>query len=259
MESGLYPPLLAWLQALWWPFVRVMALLTFAPVFAEGTVPMRVKVLLAGVLALALLPAMPPPAALELFSLRSIALSVEQVAVGAALGLALQFASAAVSVLGFILSSQTGLSMAMMNDPINGASSDALSALVGVLGILVFFAIDAHLLVVGVVSASFQAWPVGHAISGLHLQTVAYNVGWIFAAAFLLAAPVVFSALVVQIGFGFLARISPSLNLFSLGFSVVTLFGLAMLGYTLRFLPGHYLQMTQRTLDLIATMMRTHG
>ena len=38
METGLYPQLLAWLHALWWPFVRVMALLTFAPVFGEGTV-----------------------------------------------------------------------------------------------------------------------------------------------------------------------------------------------------------------------------
>jgi flagellar biosynthetic protein FliR len=235
-----------------------MALLSFAPVFGEVSMPARVKALLAMVLAIVMLPTVAAPTDIDVFSLRSLVLTVEQLAVGATLGIALQFATAVVSVLGFIVSSQTGLSMAAMNDPINGQSSDALSAMLGVLGILVFFAIDAHLLVVGVVAASFKAWPIGQAIASIHIQTVAFNVGWVFAAAFLLATPVVFSALVVQLGFGFLARISPSLNIFSLGFSVVTLFGLSMLVFVMRFLPEHYIHMTQRTLDLIAAMMRSH-
>ncbi|HEX3140248.1 MAG TPA: flagellar biosynthetic protein FliR [Rhizobacter sp.] len=258
MEHGLYPQLLALLHSMWWPFVRIMALLSFAPVFGEVSMPTRVKALLAMVLAIVMLPTVAAPTDIDVFSLRSLVLTVEQLAVGATLGIALQFATAVVSVLGFIVSSQTGLSMAAMNDPINGQSSDALSAMLGVLGILVFFAIDAHLLVVGVVAASFKAWPIGQAIASIHIQTVAFNVGWVFAAAFLLATPVVFSALVVQLGFGFLARISPSLNIFSLGFSVVTLFGLSMLVFVMRFLPEHYIHMTQRTLDLIAAMMRSH-
>ena len=41
MEQGLYPYLLQWLQPLWWPFVRTMALLSFAPIFGDPTVPQR--------------------------------------------------------------------------------------------------------------------------------------------------------------------------------------------------------------------------
>ena len=72
----------------------------------------------------------------------------------------------------------------------------------------------------------------------------------------LLALPVVFSTMVVQLGFGFMARISPSLNIFALGFSVVTLFGLAMLAFMLRHIPAHYLQMTRRALDMLTLMMK---
>jgi flagellar biosynthetic protein FliR len=45
------------------------------------------------------------------------------------LGLAFHFAMSVIGVLGFIVSSQMGLSMAVMNDPLNGQSSDVTSAL----------------------------------------------------------------------------------------------------------------------------------
>jgi flagellar biosynthesis protein FliQ len=39
MEQGLYPYLLQWLQPLWWPFVRTMALLSFARSLATPPCP----------------------------------------------------------------------------------------------------------------------------------------------------------------------------------------------------------------------------
>jgi flagellar biosynthetic protein FliR len=92
------------------------------------------------------------------------------------------------------------------------------------------------------------------------LQTVALNVGWVFSAAVLLALPIVFSTMVVQIGFGFLNRVAPSLNLFSLGFSLVTLFGLMMLVQVVRFIPEHYVQMTNQVLEMLQQQMgAAHG
>jgi flagellar biosynthetic protein FliR len=75
----------------------------------------------------------------------------------------------------------------------------------------------------------------------------------------LLAIPVVFSALVVQLGFGFLNRVAPTLNLFALGFSVITIFGLLMLGQVVRFIPQHYIRMSSRVLDMIQQQMVPHG
>jgi len=194
------------------------------------------------------------------FSLAGVVAMVEQAVIGGVIGLALQLTMAVVSMLGFLASSQIGFSMAQMNDPVNGQQSDVVSGMLGLVGILVFFAIDGHLVLVGVLGQSFRAWPVGSGYSGLLLHTVALNVGWVFAAAILLALPIVFSTLVVQIGMGFLNRIAPSLNLFSLGFSLVTLFGLLMMAQVVRFIPEHYVQMTNQVLEMLQQQMKAaHG
>jgi flagellar biosynthetic protein FliR len=150
--------------------------------------------------------------------------------------------------------------MAQMNDPVNGQQSDVVSGMLGLVAILVFFAIDGHLVLVGVLGQSFKAWPVGTPYSPLLLHTVALNLGWVFSAAMLLALPIVFSTMVVQIGFGFLNRVAPSLNLFSLGFSLVTLFGLMMLVQVVRFVPEHYVALTNQILEMLQQQMRAaHG
>jgi flagellar biosynthetic protein FliR len=252
--------LLPFISALWWPFCRIMALLSTAPVVGDALVPVPVRALLSVVLAFLMLPlakgaAMPDP-----FSLAGVVVMIEQAVIGGVIGLALQLTMAVVNMLGFLVSSQVGFSMAQMNDPVNGQQSDVISGLLGLVAILVFFAVDGHLVLAGVLGQSFKAWPVGGGYKGLLLQTVALNVGWVFSAAILLALPIVFSTMVVQIGFGFLNRVAPSLNLFSLGFSLVTLFGLMMLVQVVRFIPEHYVQMTNQVLEMLQQQMgATHG
>jgi flagellar biosynthetic protein FliR len=248
--------LLPLIGALWWPFCRIMALLSSAPAIGDGSVPIPVRALLSMVLAFLMLPltknmVMPDP-----FSLAGVVAMFEQAVIGGVLGFALQFATSAVSMLGFLASSQIGFSMAQMNDPVNGQQSDVISSLLSLVAIFVFFSIDGHLVLATVLGQSFHAWPVGQGLGSIVLQTVALNLGWVFAAAMLLALPIVFSTMVVQIGFGFLNRVAPSLNLFSLGFSLVTLFGLMMLVQLVRFIPEHYIQLTNAVLDMLQQQMR---
>jgi flagellar biosynthetic protein FliR len=253
--------LLPMLTALWWPFCRIVALLSAAPVVGEAMVPMAVRVLIAIVLAVVLLPVSHGGEGIDPMSVRGIVAAFEQAVVGGLLGLAFHLAMSAVMVLGYLVSSQLGFAMAAMNDPVNGVQSDVVSSLMTILCALVFFSIDGHLVLIGVAGASFQAWPVGAGFSAPLLQSVTGAVGWIFAAGLLLALPIVFSTLVVQIGMGFLNRVAPALNLFSLGFSVVTLLGVLMLGYMVRFLPGHYVATTTRVLELLQQQMQAvpHG
>jgi flagellar biosynthetic protein FliR len=252
--------LLPLLYALWWPFARIMAMLSTAPVLGEGAVPVPLRALLAVALSFVMLPmtgggAMPDP-----FSLAGVVAMIEQAVIGGVIGLALQFAMAVVTMLGFLASSQVGFSMAQMNDPINGQASDVISGLMSLLAILVFFGIDGHLVLMGVVGQSFKAWPVGAGVQPMLLEAVALNVAWVFSAAVLLALPIVFSTMVVQVGFGFLNRVAPSLNLFSLGFSLVTIFGLLMLVQVVRFIPEHYVAMTNQILEMLQEQMRmAHG
>ncbi len=253
--------LLLWLTAIWWPFVRCMAMLSAAPVLGEMMVPVTVRLLVSLVLAIILLPVTQGQVVqgIDPVSVQGIAVTLEQAVIGGAIGLAFHFSMSVIGVLGYLVSSQVGFSMAVMNDPLNGTSSDVVSALLSMLAIVIFFSIDGHLVLAGVIGQSFKAWPLGGGYPALLLQTVAWNVAWIFSAAMLLAIPVVFSALVVQLGFGFLNRVAPALNLFALGFSVITIFGLLMLGQVVRFIPQHYIRMSARVLDMIQQQMVPHG
>ena len=256
-----FKDLLPWLGAFWWPFCRTLALLSAAPMVGEATVPVTARVLLSLPLALVLMPISQATAVMvSPFSVHGIVMTAEQALIGFGIGMTLQLAMSALSTLGFLLASQLGLAMAMLNDPVNGSSSDVVTALVNVLCMLAFFGMDGHLLFVAILGKSFQAWPVGSGLSLLTLQNVAYNVAWVFSAALLMALPVVVAALVVQMGMGFLNRAAPALNLFSLGYALVTLLGLFMLGQILSSIPTHYLRMTERLLDLLAQTMRaSHG
>jgi flagellar biosynthesis protein FliR len=257
--DALFPDLLRLLLALWWPFCRIMALLSAAPVLGDGSVPVTVRLLLSLVLAVVMLPVAQPTVAIDPLSLHAVVATIEQVAIGGLLGLALHFTVSVIMVLGYLVSSQMGLAMAVMNDPLTGISSDVVSSLLSILGILVFFSVDGHLLVTQVLGASFQQWPVGSGIPVPALRTVAFSVAWVFSAALLLALPVVLATLVVQIGFGLLARVAPTLNLFALGFSVVTLFGVSMLSQLVRFLPEHYLRMSAQVLEMLRRTMWETG
>ncbi|WP_395399039.1 flagellar biosynthetic protein FliR [Pseudoduganella sp. UC29_106] len=248
------------LSALWWPFVRAMAMLSAAPVIGEAMVPVTVRILVSVVLAILMAPVSGSQGmAIEPISMAGVAATVEQAVIGGVLGLAFHFAMSVIATLGFVVSSQVGFSLAVMNDPLNGTSSDVISALLAMLAILVFFGIDGHLVITGVLGASFKAWPLGGGYGPLLLQTVAWNVAWIFSAAMLLAIPIVFSTMVVQLGFGFLNRVAPTLNLFALGFSMITIFGLLMLGQVVRFIPAHYIRMSNQVLDMIQQQMRATG
>lgn len=259
--EDVFSQLLPMLNALWWPFVRALAMLSSSPVVGEAATPVTVRILLSLVLAFVMLPLTSGAASIDPFSLHGVLATVEQAVIGGVLGLAFHFSMSVIGVLGYLVSSQMGFSMAVMNDPLNGQSSDVVSALLSVLAIIVFFSIDGHLVLAGVIGGSFRAWPLGQGYGPLLLQTVAYNVAWIFSAAMLLAIPIVFSTLVVQLGFGLLNRVAPSLNLFALGFSVITLFGLLMLGQVVRFIPEHYVRMTGQVLEMIRQQMQVaaHG
>jgi len=159
--EAVYSQLLSLLSAFWWPFCRVMAMLVAAPVLGENMVPMTLRVMLAMVLAVILMPAAPASVAIDPLSLHGVVATLEQGLIGFALGLAFHLTMAAILMLGFLVSSQMGLSMAVMNDPMNGASSDVVSSLLYMMCVMVFFSVDGHLVLTGVLGASFRGWPGG--------------------------------------------------------------------------------------------------
>src|SRR5690606_2784271 len=231
------------LQLFWWPFVRIMSALSIAPLYAQRSLPVRARLLLAIVLTVALLPTLPPAPEINVLSPAGALATAEQILFGLLLGLMLQLAFAVFSISGEVISTQMGMGMARYNDPVNGVSSTSiLYQIFFVLLVLVFVAVDGHLLVV----------------SGLHyfgFQAFVHAMAWVFAAALMIALPAVFCLFLTQFCFGLLNRISPAMNLFSLGFPIAILVGLLCINLLVPYLPESYLSLSRQLLDNLAILL----
>jgi flagellar biosynthesis protein FliR len=244
-------------QAYWWPFCRLLAIFSMAPVFNHKSVSVRLRVLLALVLTIALGKALPVPPLIEPLSLKGIMTTFEQVLFGVVMGLMLQLVFIIFMLVGEVVSAQMGMSMARYNDPTNGVSSSSIIyQLYFILLVFLFFSIDGHLLVVSIFYQSFVHWPVGGGVHYLAVEALLRGVAWMFSAAVLISLPVVFCMALVQFSFGLLNRISPAMNLFSLGFPITILVGLLCIFITLPNMPQSYLHLTRELLDTIGLVLR---
>lgn len=244
---------------LWFPFVRIMAFLRYVPVLDNAALTIRVRIIVSLALAVIITPLIPHPIPTSLLSMNSIVLTAEQILWGMLFGLMLQFLFLALQLAGQILSFNMGMSMAVMNDPSSGASTTVLSEIINVYAVILFFAMDGHLLLVSVLYKGFTYWPIGNALHPQTLRTISLAFTWVMASAMLLALPTTFIMLIVQGCFGLLNRIAPPLNLYSLGFPINMLAGLVCFATLLYTLPGHYLHLANFVLQQLDALKGHYG
>lgn len=247
--------LMSWIGIVWWPFVRISALLWAMPAFDNPAVPPRARILLAfflSFLAGPLLPAMP---AVDPFSLNAVLLTIEQLLFGVMLGLALRMLFEVLAMVGIILSMQMGLAMAMMMDPGSGDNVSLVSQLFWVMTILLFLGLNGHLITLSIMVDSFTLWPVGASLYQLNFGSIISLFGWIFAAALLIALPAVVAMLLVNLTFGVASRAAPSLNLFVLGFPMTLLLGFIAVFLTLTQMGTAFSELTVFVLQAMRQFM----
>lgn len=239
------------------PFFRIVSLLHFSPLLDNRAIPARIKVAIALVIAGVIVPALPTQTVPDAFSIRTLLLVIEQLIWGFLFGTALQLVFVALQTAGHILSMNMGLGMAVMNDPVSGNSTTVVAQIIYTFCGLLFFIMDGHLVIISILYKGFTWWPIGEAISQPTLKLVVGSLGWMIATATMIALPTTFVMLIVQIGFGLLNRISPTLNLFSLGFPISMLFGLFCISLLVSGLPENYLSLTNTILTKLE-MLRSH-
>ncbi|CBG87009.1 flagellar biosynthetic protein FliR [Citrobacter rodentium] len=244
---------------LWFPFVRIMAFIRYVPVFDNAALTIRVRIILSLALAIVITPMIPHPVPDSLLSMNSLILTAEQILWGMLFGLMFQFLFLALQLAGQILSFNMGMSMAVMNDPGSGASTTVLAELINVYAVILFFAMDGHLLLVSVLYKGFTYWPIGNALHPQSLRTLALAFSWVLGSAMLLALPTTFIMLIVQGCFGLLNRVAPPLNLYSLGFPINMLAGLICFATLLYNLPDHYLHLANFILKQLDALKGHYG
>lgn len=206
------------LWALIFVMVRVGAAFVAAPVFGNVSVPLQVRVVLAGavgVLVLGMHDVTPPP---QVFAVATFLAIAAEALVGLALGFILQIAFAAPLIAGEVIGGSMGIGFANMVDPNTGRSSPAIGQFLSILLTLLFLSVDGHLVLVDTVARSYTALPPGAAwLAPAQLRDIALFGGYAFFAGLLLALPVGFLLLCLNLVVGMISRSAPALNLFSIG------------------------------------------
>lgn len=223
--------LYGWAAAFVWPFVRILALIGTAPVLSHRVIATPVKIGLAFAIAIIVGPTLPPPPPSSLQSWNGLGVLIQQVAIGAAMGFLLQLIFAAIELAGDLVGLSMGLSFATFVDPQNSDQTPLIGSFFGILAMLVFLAINGHLVVINGIVESFRVFPVGVMPGGgaATLRDFALMGGDVFRVGVHLALPIVTALLVVNLAIGVMTRAAPQLNLMSIGFPVGLLFGLWML------------------------------
>jgi flagellar biosynthetic protein FliR len=143
-----------------------------------------------------------------------------ELAIGVVAGLSLRLAMLAVDFVAEALSMHAGFSFAQTVAPESALPSTVLGELLGMSVLAVLFASDVHLLFIERIADSFAvvplgAWPTGWTLSGvLTLMGRAFSIGLVMSCgSFALY-------LFTNTMLGMINRISPQLNLMSVGFSI---------------------------------------
>ena len=244
---------MAWLSPVLWPFLRVLALFTAAPVFSMRAIPVRTKVGLAFLVALCAQAALPAQPVIDLNGRAALGAVLQQVGVGLAIGFAVRLVFSAVELAGEIIGLQMGLNFASFFDPASNAQVSAVARFFGNMALLLFVVINGHLMVLMAVVKSFERFPVqGHWMAAVGQMRLHELGAALFASALWIALPMVVMLLFVNLTLGVISRVAPQMNIYAVGFPVTLTVGLLGIAATLPMLEPPMLALLERVIELFA-------
>ena len=224
----------AWLAAFIWPLIRIAALFSSAPVLSAKQLPVRIRVVMAVTITWIVVPTLPQPPVVDLFSYDAFLITLQQILIGVSMGFVLQMVFAAVVFGGQVSAYSMGLGFASMVDPQNGTQVPVLATYYLILTTLVFLVLNGHLILIEMVVESFHTLPV--AVDGISRNSFYTIVAWasqMFVTGLLVSLPVVAALLMVNLGMGVVMRAAPQLNIFAVGFPITIVVGFVLMIITL--------------------------
>lgn len=228
----------AWLAAFFWPFFRILALIAAAPFFGARGIPAHLKIAMAFILTMLIAPLLPPMPSIQPASAQGLLILVQQLMIGSAMGLIMRLAFSAMEMAGHITGLQMGLGFATFFDPQNSSQVPILGQFLGVMALLLFLALNGHLMMISVLVESFSTLPVGSAGAITNWKVLTLAGGNIFMWGVLLSMPVLAALMLANIALAVLTRAAPQLNIFAVGFPITLAVGLIVLSLSLPyFLP----------------------
>jgi flagellar biosynthetic protein FliR len=240
---------LAWVTPILWPFLRVLALFTALPVLAQRSVPMRLRIGLAFLVAVCAQASIPPIEPIALDSSTALLAVLQQVLIGLSLGFAVRIVFAAVEFAGEIIGLQMGLNFAAFFNPMTGGEQTAVSRFFGVSIAWLFIVSGGHLLVIAAIVQSFTAFPIGAEPFAFLRNAEPQRWGAeIFSLGLWIALPLVAMLLFTNLVLGVISRVAQQMNIFAIGFPITLGVGLVGILLTLPLMQMPFTMALERML-----------
>jgi len=246
-----------WVGQHLWPLFRIASFLMVIPIFGTRLVPARVRLGLALLMTIIVVPMIPPVPQVDALSADAVVITLQQILIGVGLGFALTALWQLFVIAGQMIAMQMGLGFASMVDPANGVNVAVLAQIYIITITLLFLAMNGHLVAFEVFIESFRTLPIGlEGLGQAGVWQLVHRISWMFVSAMLVALPAVTAALIVSISFGVMTRAAPQMNIFALGFPIGLIFGLfAIWVLHANFLP-HFEVYTRQTFNFMRELQR---
>ena len=227
----------AWVVAFFFPLARVLALLAAAPPFNNPALPARVRLALGLAITIGIAPVLPRMPALDPASGAGMLLLAQELIIGTAMGFAMRLVFSAVDMAGNIVSLEMGLGFASAYDPQTAGQTAVVSEFMGLLALLVFMAINGHLMVIATLTHSFSVIPIGGPRLGATTwSSLANSAAIVFSAGLFLVLPIIVALMISNLALAILSRAAPQLNLMVIGFPLTIALGFAALLFGLSYM-----------------------
>jgi flagellar biosynthesis protein FliR len=224
-------------------FARIGAMVMLMPGLGESDIPVRLKLSIALLLTLIILPLHGQAYQVDLQSMAALmVLMVHEIVIGIVLGATARVTLSALQVAGSVIAQQLGLGFVTAIDPTQGQQGLLIGNFLTILGLTLLFATDTHYLVIAALNESYRIFSPGEVFPSGDVAALATRT---FAAAFKiglqLSAPFLVFGLVFNIGLGILARLMPQMQVYFVGVPLSILAGFLILGLVITALMGAFL------------------
>ena len=236
--------------------LRVGAFLISAPFFGGRMVPLQIRIVFSFCLGFWILGTLQFPDQNTLLGPKLVLIVLQELFIGLTVGLVLNICFAAVSLAGEKIAATSGLAFASQVDPTGGGQSPVISQIFMIFLIVVFFSVNGHLIVLGLIYKSFEFYPLGQFTSYGDLISAGLSASDIlFKSAAIIVLPVVIVLLFVNIAIGFITKSAPQLNLFSFGCPMTLIGAFLILFYSVDAIAFAFKDLIQEILDLVMSLL----
>jgi flagellar biosynthesis protein FliR len=224
-------------------FARTGTMLMLLPGLGEQNISARLRLTIALVLAATLLPLHRGDYHIDPGALGpAIVMLVEEILIGAVLGLTARLTISALEIAGSVIAQQLGLGFVTSVDPTQGEQGVILGNFLTMLGITLFFATDMHHLVIAALNDSYSLFAPGEVPgTGDVAALVTRTVSGAFRIGIRLSAPFLVFGLLFNLGLGVLSRLMPQMQVFFVALPLSIMIGFLFLLLVLGAMMGIFL------------------